>query len=121
MRGPAAAAVILALLLAGCTDGAGTAPSRPSIVIQIPSPVHGRYVTCAACTVPPEPVIVVDFPVAYPDRLLPPAGRLVLEAAAAFAPPPPRDEIVITVTVRLASGGEASASSPLVIDGADSS
>lgn len=44
---------------------------------------------------------------AYPDTTLPSRGELTVEAGVAFAPPPPRDDVQITVRVRLTDGREA--------------
>jgi hypothetical protein len=39
---------------------------------------------------------------------------VVLQAGLTTAPPPPRDELILTVHVRLADGREAQVSGPLV-------
>ena len=51
---------------------------------------------------------------AFPSSALPPGGQLVLQAGLTTAPPPPRDELILTVHVRLTDGREAQASGPLV-------
>lgn len=51
---------------------------------------------------------------AFPSTSLPPGGQLVLQAGLTTAPPPPRDELRLTVHVRLTDGREARVSVPLV-------
>jgi hypothetical protein len=51
---------------------------------------------------------------AFPSSALPAGGQLVLQAGLTTAPPPPRDELILTVHVRLTDGREAQASAPLV-------
>lgn len=43
----------------------------------------------------------------FPQSSLPARGQLTVDAGIGFAPPPPRDEIAITVRVRLTDGREA--------------
>lgn len=43
----------------------------------------------------------------FPQQSLPARGQLTVEAGVGFSPPPPRDEIVITVRVRLSDGRQA--------------
>ena len=53
---------------------------------------------------------------AFPSTTLPAGGQLVLQAGLTTAPPPPpRDELILTVHVRLTDGREAQASGPLVV------
>lgn len=54
---------------------------------------------------------------AFPDPSIPAHGQRVVEAGLVFGVPPPRDEIVVTVQVRLTDGREASATAPLAIAG----
>lgn len=49
--------------------------------------------------------------VGYDDVTVPQGSALVLPAGIVFTMPPPRDEVVVTVTVRLTDGREGSASS----------
>ena len=51
---------------------------------------------------------------AFPSTTLPAGGQLVLQAGLTTAPPPPRDEVILTVHVRLTDGRESQASAPLV-------
>jgi hypothetical protein len=51
---------------------------------------------------------------AFPSSTLPAGGQLVLQAGLTTAPPPPRDELILTVHVRLTDGREAQVSAPLV-------
>jgi hypothetical protein len=52
-----------------------------------------------------------DF--AFPATNVPAGGRLTLEAGVVAPLPPPRDEMAVTVHVRLTDGREASATAPL--------
>ena len=51
---------------------------------------------------------------AFPSTTLPAGGQLALQAGLTTAPPPPRDELLLTVQVRLTDGREAQVSAPLV-------
>jgi hypothetical protein len=51
---------------------------------------------------------------AFPSTTLPSGGQLVLQAGLTTSPPPPRDELILTVQVRLTDGREVQASAPLV-------
>jgi hypothetical protein len=50
---------------------------------------------------------------AFPDASVPAGGQLVVRAGLVAPLPPPRDEISVTVLVRLTDGREASAAAPL--------
>lgn len=50
---------------------------------------------------------------AFPDTSVPAGGQLVVRAGLVAPLPPPRDEISVTVHVRLTDGREASATAPL--------
>lgn len=52
---------------------------------------------------------------AFPDPSVPPRGQRVVEAGLVFGPPPPRDEIAVTVQVRLTDGRAASATAPVTV------
>lgn len=52
---------------------------------------------------------------AFPSIDLPAGGQLVVQAGAVSTVPPPRDEMAVTVVVRLTDGREASASASLAV------
>lgn len=52
---------------------------------------------------------------AFPSTALPAAGQLTLQAGLVVPPPPPRDDLAVTVQVRLTDGREASATGPLAV------
>jgi hypothetical protein len=84
-------------------DGAGTLATVETRVVN-----RSRFMELARNVRPNK-----DF--SYPDRHVPAAGTLVVEAGAGFGLPPPRDEIVATVIVRLTDGREAAASAQVAI------
>ena len=51
---------------------------------------------------------------AFPSSTVPAGGQLVVQAGLTTAPPPPRDELILTVHVRLTDGREAQVSAALV-------
>jgi hypothetical protein len=51
---------------------------------------------------------------ALPVATVPAGGSVTLPAGVGYAPPPPRDQMIITVTVRLTDGREASHSAQLL-------
>lgn len=51
---------------------------------------------------------------AFLSSTVPAGGQLVVQAGLTTVPPPPRDELILTVHVRLTDGREAQVSAPLV-------
>jgi hypothetical protein len=101
---------------------------EPSVTLVVELPVTVRDVTGPGGTVERLTTILTNrsrdaeigrnvrpnASYSFPSTAVPAAGQLVLQAGLTTAPPPPRDELRLTVHVRLTDGREAQVSAPLV-------